>query len=168
MSVNISMLSLSDVSAADRFQQLVQGHGVDPREVVLEITESSVMGEAAHSLNVLARLRLKGFGLSVDDFGTGYSSLSQLSQIPFTELKIDKGFITGAPGQSRKRAVIEASLELARKLNLNVVAEGVETIDEWQMLADLGCTYAQGYLIGRAVPGDQLTEVIARWRRPNA
>jgi EAL domain-containing protein (putative c-di-GMP-specific phosphodiesterase class I) len=124
------------------------------------------MGEAAHALNVLARLRLQGFGLSVDDFGTGYSSLSQLSQIPFTELKIDQSFVTGAANQPRKRAVVEASLELARKLNLSVVAEGVEAVEEWQMLAELGCTYAQGYLISRPVPGDQLAEVIARWRRP--
>ena len=166
ISVNVSMLNLIDISAADRFQHIVRSHGVDPREVVLEITESSVMGEAAHALNVLARLRLKGFGLSVDDFGTGYSSLSQLSQIPFTELKIDQSFVTGAANQPRKRAVVEASLELARKLNLSVVAEGVESIEEWQMLADLGCTYAQGYLISRPVPGDQLAEVIARWRRP--
>ena len=166
ISVNVSMLNLTDVSAADRFQHIVRSHGVDPREVVLEITESSVMGEAAHALNVLARLRLKGFGLSVDDFGTGYSSLSQLSQIPFTELKIDQSFVTGAANQPRKRAVVEASLELARKLNLSVVAEGVESVEEWQMLADLGCTYAQGYLISRPIPGDQLAEVIARWRRP--
>jgi EAL domain-containing protein (putative c-di-GMP-specific phosphodiesterase class I)/AmiR/NasT family two-component response regulator len=166
ISVNVSMLNLSDVSAADRFQHIVRSHGVDPREVVLEITESSVMGEAAHALNVLARLRLKGFGLSVDDFGTGYSSLSQLSQIPFTELKIDQSFVTGAANQPRKRAVVEASLELARKLNLSVVAEGVESVEEWQMLAELGCTYAQGYLISRPVPGDQLADVIARWRRP--
>jgi EAL domain-containing protein (putative c-di-GMP-specific phosphodiesterase class I) len=166
ISVNVSMLNLTDVSAADRFQHIVRSHGVDPREVVLELTESSVMGEAAHALNVLARLRLKGFGLSVDDFGTGYSSLSQLSQIPFTELKIDQSFVTGAANQPRKRAVVEASLELARKLNLSVVAEGVESIEEWQMLAELGCTYAQGYLISRPVPGDQLAEVIARWRRP--
>ncbi|MBB5207938.1 EAL domain-containing response regulator [Chiayiivirga flava] len=168
VSVNVSMLNLADVAAADRFQRIVLSHGVDPRDVVLEITEGSVMGEAAAALNVLARLRLKGFGLSVDDFGTGYSSLSQLSQIPFTELKIDRSFVSGAPAQPRKRAVIEASLELARKLGLRVVAEGVETIEEWQMLAELGCTCAQGYLIGRAVPGDQLAQVISRWRRPDA
>ena len=84
--------------------------------MVLEITESSLMADAARGLGVLARLRLKGFGLSIDDFGTGYSSLAQLSQIPFTELKIDQGFVSGAHNQPRKRAVIEASLDLARKL----------------------------------------------------
>ncbi|GAB3387343.1 EAL domain-containing response regulator [Lysobacter fragariae] len=166
MSINVSPQVLSDESAADRYQQIVQKQGVDPAEIVLEITESSVMADAARGLGVLARLRLKGFGLSIDDFGTGYSSLSQLSQIPFTELKIDQGFVSGASTQPRKRAVIEASLDLARKLNLDVVAEGVETVEQWQMLADLGCGMAQGNLIAEPVPGEELAEAIGRWRRP--
>jgi EAL domain-containing protein (putative c-di-GMP-specific phosphodiesterase class I) len=166
MSVNVSMLNLAKVDAADRYQDLVQQAGVRPRDVVLEITESSVMGEAASVLNVLARLRLKGFGLAVDDFGTGYSSLSQLSQIPVTELKIDQGFVTGAARQSRKRAVVETSLELARKLELGTVAEGVETLEEWQMLAELGCQLAQGFLIAPAVAGSVLPERLSHWRKP--
>jgi len=164
IAVNVSMLNLNKVDAADRFQQIVQDHGVKPRDIVIEVTESSVMSEAAHALNVLARLRLKGFGLSIDDFGTGYSSLAQLSQIPFTELKIDRGFVTGAPRQPRKRAVVETSLDLARKLQLTVVAEGVETVEEWQMLAELGCHQAQGFLISRALPGAELTAGIRAWQ----
>jgi EAL domain-containing protein (putative c-di-GMP-specific phosphodiesterase class I)/AmiR/NasT family two-component response regulator len=166
LSVNVSPSTLADPAAADHYQQMVQDHGVDPREVVLEITESSLMADAARGLGVLARLRLKGFGLSIDDFGTGYSSLAQLSQIPFTELKIDQGFVSGAHTEPRKRAVIEASLDLARKLQLDVVAEGVETIEDWQMLAELGCGMAQGYLIAKPVPGEELAAVVARWRRP--
>jgi EAL domain-containing protein (putative c-di-GMP-specific phosphodiesterase class I) len=123
-----------------------------------------VMSDTARGLGMLARLRLKGFGLSVDDFGTGYSSLAQLSQIPFTELKIDQGFVGGSPDQPRKRAVIEASLDLARKLDLHVVGEGVETMEEWQLLAQLGCDIAQGFLISPPVAGDQLADAIARWR----
>jgi EAL domain-containing protein (putative c-di-GMP-specific phosphodiesterase class I) len=167
IAVNVSMLSLARVESADRYQEIVTLAGCSPRDVVLEVTESSVMSEAAHSLNVLARLRLKGFGLSIDDFGTGYSSLAQLSQIPFTELKIDQGFIAGAPGNARKRAVVEASLDLARKLDLSSVAEGVETVDEWQMLAELGCRHAQGYLVSRPVAGEDLLDAIAHWRRPH-
>jgi EAL domain-containing protein (putative c-di-GMP-specific phosphodiesterase class I)/FixJ family two-component response regulator len=167
LSVNVSMLNLVEVETADRYQQIVTDCGVRPRDVVIEVTESSVMSEAAHVLNVLARLRLKGFGLSIDDFGTGYSSLAQLSQIPFTELKIDRGFVSGAPAQSRKRAVVEASLDLARKLHLTVVAEGVETVEEWQMLAELGCQQVQGFLISAAVPGDQLLAAIAAWHKPD-
>ncbi|MFA7443355.1 MAG: EAL domain-containing response regulator [Lysobacteraceae bacterium] len=166
VAVNVSPLCLTSAEVVETYLRIVRAHGVEPREVVLEITESSVMGEAAQALKVLARLRLKGFGLSIDDFGTGYSSLSQLSQIPFTELKIDRSFVSGAPRQPRRRAVVEASLELARKLNLDMVGEGVETVEEWQMLADLGCAFAQGYLIGRPAPGQQLPEVVAHWRRP--
>ena len=166
VSVNVSMLDLVRVDAADRYQQIVADHGVKPRDIIIEITESSVLSEAAHVLNVLARLRLKGFGLSIDDFGTGYSSLSQLSQIPFTELKIDQSFISGAPTQPRKRAVVEASLDLARKLQLNVVAEGVETVEEWQMLAELGCQQVQGFLISQALPGEKLLAAIRAWSCP--
>ncbi|HST27441.1 MAG TPA: EAL domain-containing response regulator [Rudaea sp.] len=168
VAVNVSMLNLTKVEAADRFQQIVGDHGVKPRDIVIEVTESSVMGEAAHALNVLARLRLKGFGLSIDDFGTGYSSLAQLSQIPFTELKIDQGFVTGAVRQPRKRVVVETSLDLARKLQLTAVAEGVETIEEWQMLAELGCQLAQGFLISPALPGEQLLAGIAAWHAADA
>jgi EAL domain-containing protein (putative c-di-GMP-specific phosphodiesterase class I)/CheY-like chemotaxis protein len=168
LSVNISPATLADPAVADHYQQLVRDHGVDPREVMLEITESSLMADAACGLSVLARLRLKGFGLSIDDFGTGYSSLAQLSQVPFTELKIDRGFVSGAHLQPRKRAVIEASLDLARKLQLGVVAEGVETSEEWQMLAELGCGIAQGYLIAHATPGDEVAGAVDHWRRPES
>jgi EAL domain-containing protein (putative c-di-GMP-specific phosphodiesterase class I) len=167
LSVNVSPATLHDPAAADHYQRLVQEAGVDPSEVVLEITESLLMADAARGLGVLARLRLKGFGLSIDDFGTGYSSLAQLSQVPFTELKIDQGFVAGVHAQPRKRAVVEASLDLARKLNLETVAEGVETTEDWQALAALGCDAAQGFLISPAVPGEELVATISRWRRPN-
>jgi EAL domain-containing protein (putative c-di-GMP-specific phosphodiesterase class I) len=166
VSVNVSASSLRAPQVADRYEGIVRGLGVHPEQILLEITESTGIGDTAQSLGMLARLRLKGFGLSVDDFGTGYSSLAQLSQIPFTELKIDRGFVIGSPSQARKRAVIEASIDLARKLDLTVVAEGVESMDEWKLLASLGCDAAQGYLISPAVPGEKMAETIASWRRP--
>ncbi|HEY4556357.1 MAG TPA: EAL domain-containing response regulator [Lysobacter sp.] len=166
LSVNVAAGTFADPRAADRLQRIVLQAGVDPAEIVLELTESSLLRNAADSLGVLARLRLKGFGLSIDDFGTGYSSLAQLSDIPFSELKIDRGFVSGVDTQSRKRAVIEASLDLARKLELATVAEGVESPEEWQLLAELGCTIAQGYLIAQAVPGEAVPDAIRRWRRP--
>ena len=164
VSVNVSAHNLVGPEVADRYEQIVIEHGMAPEYILLEITESSVMSDTARGLGMLARLRLKGFGLSVDDFGTGYSSLAQLSQIPFTELKIDQGFVGGAPDQPRKRAVIEASLDLARKLDLHVVAEGVETMEEWQLLAQLGCDYAQGHLISLPVSGEELPAAIQHWR----
>ena len=167
LSVNVSPATLHDPAAADRYQQMVELHGLSPSEVVLEVTESQLMADAARGLGVLARLRLKGFGLSIDDFGTGYSSLAQLSQVPFTELKIDQGFVFGAHAQSRKRAVVEASLDLARKLQLETVAEGVETVEDWQMLAELGCGIAQGYLVGQPVAAEDLADAVRRWRAPH-
>jgi EAL domain-containing protein (putative c-di-GMP-specific phosphodiesterase class I)/FixJ family two-component response regulator len=166
LSVNVSTATLHDPAAADRYQQIVESHGLSTSDVVLEITESLLMADAARGLGVLARLRLKGFGLSIDDFGTGYSSLAQLSQVPFTELKIDQGFVFGAHSQPRKRAVVEASLDLARKLQLETVAEGVETVEDWQMLAELGCGIAQGYLVGAPVAAEELADSVRRWRRP--
>ena len=168
VSVNVSMHNLVDIAAADRYEAIVQSAGVEPQRVTLEITESAMMHEASNVLNVLARLRLKGFGLSVDDFGTGWSSLSQLAQLPVTELKIDQGFVNGAVQDARNRAVVEASIELGRKLGLATVAEGVQNVDEWQMLAELGCSHAQGELIGMAVPGEQLPAAMDKWRRIHA
>jgi EAL domain-containing protein (putative c-di-GMP-specific phosphodiesterase class I)/FixJ family two-component response regulator len=165
ISVNVSAQNLTGPEVADRYENVVRSHGMRPEDIVLEITESSVMSDTARGLAMLARLRLKGFGLSVDDFGTGYSSLAQLSQIPFTELKIDRGFVHRAPEQPRKLAMIETSLDLARKLGLKVVAEGIETLEEWQLLAQLGCDFAQGYLISAAVPGERLLEAIEHWRQ---
>jgi EAL domain-containing protein (putative c-di-GMP-specific phosphodiesterase class I) len=167
LSVNVSGANLTGPEVADRYEMLVRQAGLRPEDVVLEVTESSVISDTARGLGMLARLRLKGFGLSIDDFGTGYSSLAQLSQIPFTELKIDRGFVHGATQLARKRAMIETSVDLARKLQLQVVAEGVETEDEWQLLAQLGCDHAQGFLISAAVPGDELSAAIARWRAPH-
>ncbi|MBS0456849.1 MAG: EAL domain-containing response regulator [Proteobacteria bacterium] len=165
VAVNVSAHNLVGPQVADRYEAVVREHGMRPDELVLEITESSVMSDTARGLAMLARLRLKGFGLSVDDFGTGYSSLAQLSQIPFTELKIDRGFVHRAPDQPRKLAMIETSLDLARKLGLKVVAEGIETDAEWQLLAQLGCHFAQGFLISPAVAGERLPEAIGNWRK---
>jgi EAL domain-containing protein (putative c-di-GMP-specific phosphodiesterase class I)/FixJ family two-component response regulator len=165
VSVNVSMHNLIDVAAADRYQAIVQAAGVEPRDVTLELTESAMMHEAAKVLNVLARLRLKGFGLAADDFGTGWSSLSQVAQLPVTELKIDRDFVNGAATEKRNRAVLEASLELGRKLGIATVAEGVRNVGEWTMLAELGCTRAQGSLIGDAAPGGAIGSAIEAWQR---
>ena len=164
VSVNISAQNLTGSEVADHYEKVVRSRGLQPADIVLEVTESALMSDTASGLAMLARLRLKGFGLSVDDFGTGYSSLAQLSEIPFTELKIDRGFVHRAPELPRKVAMIETSIDLARKLDLKVVAEGVETMEEWQLLAQRGCDFAQGYLISPAVPGDRLAEAIERWR----
>ena len=166
VSINVSMLSLDDVGVADRYLALVRGYGVDVRLITFEVTESSVMRDPAKALNILARLRLKGFGLSIDDFGTGYSSMQQLGAIPFTELKVDQTFVHGAVDDPRKRTMVETSLELARKLKLKTVAEGAESRAEWDLLIDLGCDEVQGWFVCKALPADDIPGWIKSWKAP--
>jgi EAL domain-containing protein (putative c-di-GMP-specific phosphodiesterase class I)/AmiR/NasT family two-component response regulator len=167
VSVNVSMVSLSDVDVADRYLAIVRGNGVDPRQITIEVTENAVMREAAKALDALARLRLKGFGLSIDDFGTGYSSLQQLGAIPFTELKVDQSFVHGACEDPRKRTMVETSLELARKLKLLSVAEGAETREEWDLLVALGCDQVQGWFVSKALKAGEVADWARRWKPPS-
>lgn len=167
VSINVSPLALADPGCVDRLAGIADRCGVRPSDIVLEITESSVLSDISGGLQALARLRLKGFGLSIDDFGVGYSSLSCLSQFPFTELKVDREFVAGVVDRPRKAAVVEASLDLARKLGITAVAEGIETAAQWQRMAQLGCDLAQGYLVAHPVNGDALPAAIATWRRPD-
>lgn len=166
VSVNISMLSLGDVRAADRLHDIVLRHGCDARCITFEVTETAVMADMAKALDVLSRLRIKGFGLSIDDFGTGYSTLQQLGTIPFTELKIDQSFVRKAPEQATLRSMLETTLGLARKLSLREVAEGVETRAEWDLLRALQCQQAQGFFIAAGLPGSEIVPWAARWRVP--
>lgn len=149
ISVNLSTTSLADVTLADRVTDIVTGCGVDPKHMVLEITETAAMTALAPALENLSRLRMKGFGLSIDDYGTGFASLAQLARVPFTELKIDQGFVTGCGEHPTAHVIVEASLALAHGLKLKAVAEGIETQSDWDALKGLGCDLAQGYFIAR-------------------
>jgi EAL domain-containing protein (putative c-di-GMP-specific phosphodiesterase class I) len=115
-------------------------------------------------LEILTRLRLKRFRLSIDDFGTGHSSLSQLRDIPFDELKIDRGFVHGACSNERVRAIYNASLSLARQLGMEIVAEGVEDRDDWDYLRQTGCDLAQGYFIAKPMPAADLPAWMEAWQ----
>jgi EAL domain-containing protein (putative c-di-GMP-specific phosphodiesterase class I) len=118
-------------------------------QIVLEITETSLVDCMGAALGVLARLRLKGFGLSIDDYGTGFSSMQQLARIPFTELKIDRSFVHGAHQRSNLRVILQSALDMARQLDLVTVAEGIETMEDWHLLQECGCGIGQGYLIAK-------------------
>ena len=157
VSVNLSMSSLSDNNMADRTAGIVRAAGVEPQDVTLEITETLAMTDVLPCLESLCRLRLRGFGLSIDDFGTGFSSLQQLTRVPYTELKIDQGFVNGAVTSPERRAVLESSIDIAKKLGLTSVAEGVETQADWQLLHELGCELAQGYFIAKPLSGAEFT-----------
>ncbi|HEX9391942.1 MAG TPA: EAL domain-containing response regulator [Usitatibacteraceae bacterium] len=168
VSVNLSLKSLADTQLADRVTELVCKQHLDPRQMVLELTESAATTDVGKALENLARLRMKGFGLSIDDYGTGYSSMQQLTRIAFTELKIDQSFVTNVASQSSARVFLESSLEMARKLNITAVAEGVETRADWDILCELGCGVAQGYFMARPMEYDALLAWVRDWKLPRA
>ncbi len=149
VSVNLSLASLIDTTMADRITKVVRAAGLDPRFVIFEMTETAAMTQVAPALENLARLRMRGFGLSVDDFGTGFASLQQLTRVPFTELKIDQGFVTGCSVNPEARVIVESSVEMARKLGISSVAEGVESLADWKMVRATGCEIAQGHYIAK-------------------
>jgi EAL domain-containing protein (putative c-di-GMP-specific phosphodiesterase class I)/CheY-like chemotaxis protein len=149
VSVNLSLVMLSDTGLADRMRAIVETEGLEAQHVIFEVTESAAAGNLGKALENLSRLRMKGFGLSIDDYGTGYSSMERLARVPFTELKIDKSFVQNAAGDASSRAMLESSLEMAQKLRITAVAEGVESQAQWDMLRGLGCPLAQGYLIAK-------------------
>ncbi|HVY07495.1 MAG TPA: EAL domain-containing response regulator [Burkholderiales bacterium] len=166
VSVNLSLKTLNDPKVADHITECVRRHGVAANRIVLEITETAAMTDVAHCLENLSRLRMKGFGLSIDDFGTGYSSMQQLARVPYTELKIDQSFVMGAASEARLRVMLESSMQLADKLGLTVVAEGVETHDDWKLLQQLGCHKAQGYFIARPMPAEEFLDWAEQWAPP--
>ncbi len=126
--------------------------------MIFEITETAAMTQIAPALENLARLRMRGFGLSVDDFGTGFASLQQLMRVPFTELKIDQVFVTGCAVNSASRIIVESSVEMARKLGITSVAEGVESLADWKVVKAAHCDIAQGYFIARPMNEELLAE----------
>jgi EAL domain-containing protein (putative c-di-GMP-specific phosphodiesterase class I)/FixJ family two-component response regulator len=166
ISVNLSLKSLIDTDIADRITQIVQGRGTDPRHIVLEVTETAAMTQVGRALENLARLRMRGFRLSIDDYGTGYSSMQQLTRIAFTELKVDQSFVMSAADTEASRIIVETSLDMARKLNMTSVAEGVETQARWDLLCMLGCDLVQGYFIARPIAAADFIPWCKSWKPP--
>ncbi|MCG6876623.1 MAG: EAL domain-containing response regulator [Betaproteobacteria bacterium] len=163
ISVNLSLPYLERQGVADRIAALVERHALQPGSVVLEVTESLAATQIAQVLGNIARLRMKGFGIAIDDYGTGYATLQQLSRMPFTELKIDRSFVSGSPDRPNLHAILRSSVELARQLNLGSVAEGVETASEWHQLDSIGCDVAQGYLVAPPMPPESLLGWATAW-----
>lgn len=167
-SINMSAKTLVDLDFPDNLLACVRKHDLDPSQVVIEITESSVMGELKKSLDILTRLRMKGFHLSIDDFGTGYSSMQQLKRVPFSELKVDQSFVSHAIDDQKNLSIVETTINLGHRLGMIVVAEGVEDEKTWDLLAELGCDQAQGYLMGRPMPGGDFMSWLKEWEKSNA
>lgn len=156
ISVNVSAENIIHLNLPEKLKKLTDQYDVKSENIVLELTESSVMGELTTSLDVLNRLRMKGFSLSIDDFGTGYSSLSHLYHAPFTELKIDQKFIMYMLEDTEAMVIVKICIMLGHMLGMDIVAEGVETQEIFDKLKEMDCDVAQGYLLSRPIPADDL------------
>lgn len=165
VAVNVSMDNLASLDFQNLVVDLAAKAGVSPHKVVLEVTESQLMGDIRVSLEILTRLRLKRFHLSIDDFGTGHSSLAQLRDIPFDELKIDQGFVHRAWKDETLRVIYDTSLALAKQLNMEAVAEGVEDRDDWDLLRRTGCDLAQGNFISKPLLAEEIPGWIETWKQ---
>lgn len=163
VAVNVSMDNLASLSFLNFVAEMTAKVGIAPQDIVLEVTESRLMQDTRAPLEILTRLRLKRFRLSIDDFGTGHSSLAQLRDIPFDELKIDQGFVHRAWSDETLRAMYDASLSLARQLGMEVVAEGVEDRNDWDLLQRTGCDLAQGAFVSRPMLPGELPGWIEAW-----
>ncbi len=167
VSVNVSMDNLDRLDLPEVFADIVRQAGVETGRVILEMTESRLMSNIVTSLEIITRLRLKGFDLSIDDFGTGYSSMEKLKQLPFTELKVDRSFVCGATRDSVARAILESSVQMGHALGMSVVAEGAETQEDWDLLVAVGCDEVQGYFVARPMPAEDFIAWKTRWEAAN-
>ena len=168
IAINVATACLHDVSFPDRVAAALAAHDVAAGMLTLEITETSIITDPVRASGVLVQLRELGVRLSVDDFGTGYSSMAYLKSMPLTELKIDRSFIKAIHESSSDEAIVRAILEMARALELDVVAEGVENGAALAALETMGCAFAQGYYMSRPLPAADLIAWLSRQPRPIA
>lgn len=161
VAVNISAKNLQDRNFPQQLAKLLRTWNTKPEHLELEITESAVMLDPNQALEILRELHAMNVGLSIDDFGTGYSSLAYIKQLPVDTIKIDRSFVMDMTSDSNDAAIVRATIGMAHNLGLKVVAEGIETHEAWEMLAELACDVAQGYLISRPLPVDQLDGLLA-------
>ena len=161
LSINLSAISFEQPEFSAKVIELIKRCELPAHSLIFEVTETGVIKHIGRALAMLTRLRLFGCGLSIDDFGTGYSSVKQLSQIPFTELKVDRSLIHDISNKPHLQVIFESTLSMCEKLGIAVVAEGVEQAADWHYLANAGCTLAQGYLISPAMPEQRFTEWVA-------
>ena len=149
LAVKLSPTSLTNPGLAVRLIDMVQGHNIEPNKICFEIAEAAAVTTDAAALENLTRLNLKGFLLAIDDFGTGASTQNDLSRLPFSELKIDRSFVSKAATDKAAKRVLESGVQMAKKLRIKALAEGVETQQDWDLLQELGCDLAQGYFIAK-------------------
>lgn len=156
VAVNLSARSLSDESFCDNLRAILDEFDADPSSLELEITESMIMDDPDHAIEVLTQISEMGIGLAIDDFGTGYSSLAYLKRLPVDDLKIDRSFVMGMESDENDAIIVRSVIDLGRNLGLRVIAEGIETPEVSTTLTAMGCDLGQGYHISRPIPAEKL------------
>ncbi|HEY3758198.1 MAG TPA: bifunctional diguanylate cyclase/phosphodiesterase [Solirubrobacteraceae bacterium] len=157
ISVNLSARNLHEPELAQQIEALLHSHSVPAAALTVEVTESAAMADPDTAVGLLDTLRALGVGVSIDDFGSGHASIAYLAQLPASELKIDRSFVSRMCESQRDEAIVRTTIDLARHLELRVVAEGIETAAVCERLAAMGCDTGQGYLISRPAPAEELT-----------
>ncbi|MCO7517645.1 EAL domain-containing protein [Pseudomonas guariconensis] len=168
VTVNCSAVTLGREELASEVEMALFQAGLTPRQLELEVTENALMGDIQRTVSLLKRIRAQGVALSIDDFGTGYSSLAYLKRLPLDVLKIDRSFIQDVPGSQKDREIVQAIIIMAHTLHLQVVCEGVETVEQHEFLAAHGCDFLQGYLLSRPVPLAELRPILERLDRQDS
>lgn len=163
VAINVSVHNLQRLDLPDWLFSTARKLGVEPTQITIEVTESRLMENLADALEILTRLSLQGVNLSIDDFGTGYASMDQLRRIPFNELKIDRSFVSRAHYDTAAMAILESSVALGKKLGMTLVAEGVESRSQWQLVERLGCHKVQGFYVSKAMNGSDIPGWVEVW-----
>jgi EAL domain-containing protein (putative c-di-GMP-specific phosphodiesterase class I) len=163
VAVNLSAHDLLDEYLPYHLLELTGKSGISPADITLEVTESAIMRNLSKTLSVVYCIHELGFRLSIDDFGTGHSSLAQLRRLPVDELKIDRSFVEHMD-DPKDAAIVQATIDLAKSLGLDVCVEGIEDLDLLETLDKMGAGYGQGYAIAKPVPGQQFTHWYAGWQ----
>lgn len=164
MSINLSLQNLNDIHLPDKIESLVIKNNLSNKSIIFELTETAAMSQPKVLIDILTRLRIKGFGLSIDDFGTGYSSLVELYRMPFSELKIDKSFVISLTRDHESNVIAEAIIELAHHLEMLTVAEGVEDEAAMEILRKYHCDIIQGFLVSKPLPKENLYEWLKQYK----
>jgi EAL domain-containing protein (putative c-di-GMP-specific phosphodiesterase class I) len=167
LAVNVSARDLADARFPDEVARALAEHGADPSWLELEVTESVLLSDRLRTSRMLERLVEHGVRIAIDDFGVGYSSLGQLKTLPASVLKIDRSFVSSMESDRSDEAIVSSTIQLAHRLGLRVIAEGVETMAHLERLCAAGCDIGQGHLFGRPLEGDRIVaaarELQADW-----
>ncbi|MCX7556115.1 EAL domain-containing response regulator [Xanthomonadaceae bacterium JHOS43] len=163
VAVNIPLGGLSSLELPDRMATLATAAGFPLERLVVELSETHLPTEPRTQLEIMSRLRLKGVRLALDDFGAGFSNLAQLRDLPFSELKIDRGFVRGVASDASRRAIVQAALALARELDVRTTAEGMDNRDDLACLRTLGCHQGQGTLVAEPMPASEVVAWLDNW-----